>query len=83
VQYVYKQLGKTLPRTTNEQYTATTRVPRGQERPGDLIFFGRPGALYHVGIYAGGGQMWVAPKTGDVVKLQKIWNPSFLVGRVG
>jgi cell wall-associated NlpC family hydrolase len=82
VQYVYKKLGKTLPRTTNQQYAATARVPRGSQRPGDLIFFGKPGAIYHTGIYAGGGKIWVAPKTGDVVKLQRIWSPSYLVGRV-
>jgi cell wall-associated NlpC family hydrolase len=82
VQYVYKKLGKTLPRTTGQQYAATARLPRGSQRPGDLIFFGRPGAIYHAGIYAGGGKIWVAPKTGDVVKLQRIWSPSYLVGRV-
>ncbi|WP_347176797.1 C40 family peptidase [Parafrankia sp. EAN1pec] len=82
VQYIYKQLGKTLPRTTDQQYAATTRVAQGSEQPGDLIFFGQPGAIYHMGIYAGGGKMWVAPKTGDVVKLQTIWADSYSVGRV-
>jgi len=82
VQYVYKQLGKTLPRTTDEQFAATTRVARGQEQPGDLIFFGSPGSIYHMGIYAGNGKMWVAPKSGDVVKLETIWTSSYLVGRV-
>ncbi|CAI7979416.1 peptidoglycan DL-endopeptidase CwlO [Frankia sp. Hr75.2] len=82
VQYIYKQLGKTLPRTTDQQYAATTRIAQGSEQPGDLIFFGQPGAIYHMGIYAGGGKMWVAPKTGDVVKLQTIWADSYSVGRV-
>ncbi|WP_230203209.1 C40 family peptidase [Parafrankia discariae] len=82
VQYIYKQLGKTLPRTTDQQYAATARVAQGSEQPGDLIFFGQPGAIYHMGIYADGGKMWVAPRTGDVVKLQTIWADSYLVGRV-
>ncbi|WP_101829544.1 C40 family peptidase [Frankia canadensis] len=82
VQYIYRQLGKTLPRTTDQQYAATTRIAQGSEQPGDLIFFGAPGGIYHEGIYAGGGKMWVAPKSGDVVKLEKIWTSSYSVGRV-
>ena len=82
VQYVYKQLGKSLPRTTDQQFAATTRISQGSEQPGDLIFFGEPGSIYHEGIYAGGGKMWVAPKSGDVVKLETIWTSSNSVGRV-
>ncbi|WP_261574371.1 C40 family peptidase [Frankia gtarii] len=82
VQYVYRQLGKSLPRTTDQQYAATTRIAQGSEQPGDLIFFGQPGGIYHEGIYAGDGKMWAAPKTGDVVKLSKIWTSSYSVGRV-
>ncbi|OHV74298.1 hypothetical protein BCD48_31930 [Pseudofrankia sp. BMG5.36] len=82
VQYVYKQLGKSLPRTTDQQVAATVRISRGSEQPGDLIFFGEPGSIYHEGIYAGDGQIWVAPKSGDVVKLEPIWTSSYYVGRV-
>jgi len=82
VQYVYKQLGKSLPRTTDQQFAATTRIARGSEQPGDLIFFGEPGSIYHEGIYAGDGKIWVAPKSGDVVKLEAIWTSSYYVGRV-
>ncbi|WP_307875232.1 C40 family peptidase [Frankia nepalensis] len=82
VQYVYKQLGKSLPRTTDQQFAATTRIARGSEQVGDLIFFGQPGSMYHMGIYAGNGKIWVAPKSGDVVKLQTIWASDYYVGRV-
>ncbi|OHV65593.1 hypothetical protein BCD48_36480 [Pseudofrankia sp. BMG5.36] len=82
IQYVYKQLGITLPRTTDQQFAATTRISRGSEQPGDLIFFGEPGSIYHEGIYAGDGKIWVAPKSGDVVKLETIWTSSYYVGRV-
>jgi cell wall-associated NlpC family hydrolase len=82
VQYVFKQLGKSLPRTAQEQYNATTRISQYNKQPGDLIFLGSPGSIYHVGIYAGGGQMWVAPHTGDVVSLRTIWTTSYSVGRV-
>ncbi|CAO5156953.1 peptidoglycan DL-endopeptidase CwlO [Frankia sp. AiPs1] len=82
VQYIYRQLGKTLPRTTDAQFAATTRVSMYNKQPGDLIFLGTPGNIYHVGIYAGDGKMWVAPHTGDVVKLQTIYTTSYYVGRV-
>ncbi|OHV46001.1 glycoside hydrolase [Parafrankia colletiae] len=82
VQYVYRQLGKNLPRTTDQQYAATTRISQYNKAPGDLIFFGSPGNIYHVGIYAGDGKMWVAPRSGDVVKLQTIYTTSYLVGRI-
>ncbi|WP_242424242.1 C40 family peptidase [Frankia sp. EI5c] len=82
MQYVYRQLGKSLPRTTDAQYAATARVSQYNKQPGDLIFFGSPGNIYHVGIYAGDGKMWVAPRSGDVVKLQTIYTTSYSVGRV-
>ncbi|HMA46719.1 MAG TPA: NlpC/P60 family protein [Frankiaceae bacterium] len=47
-----------------------------------MVFFGSPGGIYHMGIYAGGGMMWHAPQSGDVVKLSTIWTTSYLVGRV-
>lgn len=82
VQYVYKQLGKNLPRTAQQQYNATTRVPQAGKQPGDLIFFGSPGNITHVGIYAGSGYMWAAPQTGGVVSLRPIYSTTYSVGRV-
>ncbi len=82
VQYVFGNLGKSLPRTAQGQYDATTRVSQFNKQPGDLIFMGPPGGIYHVGIYAGDGKMWVAPHTGDVVALRTIWTTSYTVGRV-
>jgi cell wall-associated NlpC family hydrolase len=82
VQYVFRQLGRNLPRTADEQYWATVHVAQSAKQPGDLIFFGPPGGIYHVGIYAGGGMMWAAPQTGGVVSLRPIYSSSYLVGRV-
>ncbi|MDQ1630210.1 MAG: peptidoglycan DL-endopeptidase CwlO [Frankiaceae bacterium] len=78
-QYVYRQLGKSIPRTASAQAAAAAPVPRSAARPGDLIFIGSP--AYHAGIYAGGNKMWTAPKSGDVVKLQTIWSSNYRVGR--
>jgi cell wall-associated NlpC family hydrolase len=82
IQYVYKQLGRSLPRTAEAQYESTVHVSQSQKEIGDLIFFGTPGDIYHVGIYAGNGQMWAAPHSGTVVQLETIWSSSYLVGRV-
>lgn len=73
VQYVFKQLGITTPRTSETQYTwgGTEAITRNQLRPGDLVFYNgaSPG---HVGFYAGGGKVLHAPHTGTVVKYEPI-----------
>ena len=82
VQYVYAQLGVSLPRTSRAQFAASTPVPKDQARPGDLVFFANSaGTIYHLGIYAGGGKMWAAPYTGESVRLQKVHGTSWSVGR--
>jgi cell wall-associated NlpC family hydrolase len=80
--YVFQQVGKKLPRTSQQQLRATQRVAQTAKQPGDLIFTHRGGRVGHVGVYAGNGQFWVAPKPGDRVKLQKIYTSSYYVGRV-
>jgi peptidoglycan DL-endopeptidase CwlO len=67
--YVYRQVGKSIPRTAEAQRAASSKV--SNPVPGDLIFFGYP--AYHVGIYAGGGQMYDAPKPGRTTGLHVIW----------
>lgn len=54
---VFASHGITLPRTADVQYNVGKKVPRGQEQPGDLVFFETylPGPS-HVGIYLGNGQ---------------------------
>ncbi|WP_040634116.1 C40 family peptidase [Mobilicoccus pelagius] len=69
--WTYKRMGKNIPRTADAQYRASIKISRGQARPGDLVFYGG-GRKHHVGIYAGNGRMWHAPRTGDVVKLAKV-----------
>lgn len=81
VQWVFGRLGVNVPRTTQAQYESARHVNAADRQLGDLIFFGDPSAIYHVGIYAGNGTMWVAPRSGDVVKLQTIWTANYHVGR--
>jgi cell wall-associated NlpC family hydrolase len=79
VQLVFRQLGIALPRTAQLQYDATTRVPRDQLQPGDLVFFARTYAdprdwITHVGIYIGGGMQINAPTEGQVVSIQPVFS---------
>ncbi|MFF5160369.1 C40 family peptidase [Streptomyces sp. NPDC000348] len=80
--YSFKKAGKKLPRTAAQQYNKTRHISAQSRRAGDLVFFHSGSYVYHVGIYAGKGKIWHAPKTGDVVRLQKIWTRSVWYGRV-
>lgn len=68
VQYVFRQVGISAPAPTYTQEKLGTYVAKGQEQPGDLVFFGQVGNTHHVGIYVGSGMYIHAPQTGDVVK---------------
>ncbi|SPT54233.1 Probable endopeptidase p60 precursor [Actinomyces bovis] len=77
VQYVYRQAGISLPRTSYAQGAAGTRVSAAQAQPGDIVYYG-----YHVGIYIGNGKMIHAPRPGDVVKVAAVYDsPSYI--RIG
>lgn len=80
--YSFDKAGKKLPRTTGAQYNSTTHIGAASRRAGDLVFFHAGSSVYHVGIYAGSGRIWHAPKTGTRVRLEKIWTGSVWYGRV-
>ncbi|WP_343034441.1 C40 family peptidase [Amycolatopsis anabasis] len=80
-QFVHRQFGIELPRTSANQRVALTNIAKGDMQPGDLVFFANGGRVYHVGIFADDNQMWAAPESGDVVRLQKIWTDAYTVGR--
>ncbi|WP_442816684.1 C40 family peptidase [Streptomyces sp. NBC_01304] len=59
-----------MPRIAQEQYRAGPRVPWGQQlRPGDLMFYGSPGNIHHVGLYIGNGKMIHAPRRGALLQI--------------
>lgn len=72
-QYVYKKVGKKLPRTSGAQRFAGKRVSR--PLPGDLVW--TPG---HVAIYVGKGKIIDAPKPGKKITVRGMWqrNPTFV-----
>lgn len=55
---VMKHFGISLHRSSSAQYANNGySVARGNEQPGDLIFYGYDGHVSHVAIYIGGGQI--------------------------
>ncbi|HUW88221.1 MAG TPA: NlpC/P60 family protein [Candidatus Paceibacterota bacterium] len=84
VQYVYAQLGITVPRTSQVQAVGGTPVASlSNARSGDLIFFagsdGTAGAPGHVGIYVGNGEMIDAPYTGTSVQVHSVSSAGTIV----
>jgi peptidoglycan DL-endopeptidase CwlO len=71
VQWAYAQVGVDLPRVSTDQARVGRAVSPEDARPGDLVFFER-GKVDHIGLYAGDGRWVVAPKTGDVVKVEAV-----------
>jgi cell wall-associated NlpC family hydrolase len=72
-QWAWRQAGVDLPRTAAAQYDAIPHIPLSDLQPGDLLFWGF-GGISHVGMYVGGGDIINAPDTGEVVRVQAIWN---------
>ncbi|OPF71551.1 glycoside hydrolase [Streptomyces antioxidans] len=81
-QYAYKRAGKRLPRTAAAQYNRTRHIKVASRKGGDLVFFHSGSGVYHVAVYAGGGRVWHAPKTGSVVRLERIWTKKVSYGHV-
>jgi cell wall-associated NlpC family hydrolase len=80
--YVFRRLGRNLPHNSSQQAGATHRVANSAKRAGDLIFTYHGSRIGHVGIYAGGSQMWASVQAGDVVRLQSFSGRTYSVGRV-
>lgn len=73
MQYVYKQMGIDLSRTTYTQVNEGIPVAKENLQQGDLVFFkDNSGDIHHVGMYAGNGNVLHAPQTGDVVKISPL-----------
>jgi hypothetical protein len=76
VVWAAKQVGISMPRTSQEQWKVGRQITAGELQPGDLVFSrgsdGTAAAPGHVAIYAGGGQVVVAPHTGANVRLQAL-----------
>jgi cell wall-associated NlpC family hydrolase len=86
VQLAFKDIGIELPRVSADQARAGRPVASlAEAKPGDLVAFdwsaSRAG-IDHIGIYIGDNKMIVAPRRGDVVKIQEITRPPAVIRRV-
>ncbi|MGM9927409.1 MAG: NlpC/P60 family protein [Lysinibacillus sp.] len=83
VQYVYKQVGVTLPRTSKDQYNTGRAVSANSLQLGDLVFFDttNSGGVSHVGIYIGNNN-FISSTTSSGVKVYSLnnsyWKPLYL-----
>jgi hypothetical protein len=64
-QAMYKSIGISIPRVSQDQFRAGKAVGLNDLRAGDLVFFATDstGGASHVGVYAGNGQMIHAANT--------------------
>lgn len=66
----YKNAGITLPHRTSQDLSGAYADIKGGLKPGDIMYWGKKGAAYHVAIYVGGGKYVGAQnsKTGVVTR---------------
>lgn len=72
--------GKTIPRVASDQYKASTKVKAADMQPGDIIAFGTPSNVHHIGIYVGDGKFINAPHTGAKVRIDDLSGRDDVVG---
>lgn len=75
VQWAFHQVGKSVPRTSQQQSTFGTPVAEKDLQPGDVVFFYSD--ISHVGIYAGNGLMLHASTFGVPVAVAPMGSTPF------
>jgi cell wall-associated NlpC family hydrolase len=69
----YAAAGRSIPRTAQTQYDAGPLLANGMQlQPGDLVFFGTPSHIHHVGISLGGTLIVNAPTFGQPVQVDDL-----------
>ncbi|MBP1155673.1 C40 family peptidase [Paenibacillus sp. PvR098] len=86
-QYVFKQNGMDIPRSSRQQANAGTFVPKDQLQPGDLVFSdtNRDGVINHVSIYMGEGKLLHTYRVGVGVTISNFsgstWDKTYVTAR--
>ncbi|WP_165985659.1 NlpC/P60 family protein [Streptomyces sp. YIM 98790] len=77
--WAYAQAGISLPRTSQSQAGAGTRIYSASDlQPGDLVLY--YSGLSHIGMYVGNGQIIHAPRTGSTVSYTGVHSMPFQFG---
>lgn len=83
-QYVYKQFGVTINRTSRDQIYNGVGVSRSDLQPGDILLFARYGTtISHVGLYIGNNEMIHASSSTTGVIISNINSGYYVSGFVG
>jgi len=69
-----------VPRTSGAQAGYMRRISKGAMKPGDFVFFGSGGGVYHVGVYVGRNRILHAPNSGGRVRIERIWTGGWFGG---
>lgn len=86
-QYVYKQNGIKLPRSSRDQSKAGKYVSKSHLRAGDLVFSdtNRDGVINHVSIYIGNGKLLHTYRVGVGVTISNFkgstWDKTYVTAR--
>jgi cell wall-associated NlpC family hydrolase len=84
IRYAYSRAGFDVPRTSSAQAGHARRVAKKDMRPGDLMFFGGSGGVYHAGIFLrwsrGHAVMLHAPGSGERVRISVPWTSQWFGG---
>lgn len=83
VQWAYKSVGVTLPRTAREQSVLGTPIDSDEMVAGDIVAFRHPRRGYHTGIYIGDGKFIHSPRRGKSVEITSLSDPYFSSTFVG
>jgi len=79
VQYVFRQMGKDLPRLSSQQATAGQRIGLDKLQTGDLVAWDnsdRNNGADHIAIYVGNGQIIEAARPGTNVRISNLYDQS-------
>lgn len=68
--YAFGQVGVSVPHYTGAIWSSYPHVGYDEMRPGDIVFT----SSHHMGIYVGNGQMVHAPNSGEVVKVEDVYD---------
>jgi murein DD-endopeptidase len=66
-----------LPRTVQEQFVIGTETRKDELQRGDLVFFRRGRANWHVGIYTGNGQFIHSPNQRQTIQVSSLDSPYY------
>ncbi|REE86543.1 cell wall-associated NlpC family hydrolase [Paenibacillus taihuensis] len=87
VQYIFKQNGIDLPRSSRQQALVGTKVAKADLQPGDLVFSdtNKDGKINHVSLYIGDGKLLQTYRVGIGVTISDFdgssWDRTFVTAR--